>query len=315
MPKPPMPRSRKKSDSLTEHSRSEISDILRRVRKIELRTRGLVRESFGGEYHSCFKGEGIDFEDFREYQPGDEVRSIDWNVTARMGHPFVKKFTEEREMTVFVCVDISASGNYGSHGPSKRELMAEVAALLTFSALQNKDKVGLILFTDDVELYLPPKKGIGHALRLIREILLFEPEGHQTSLDGPVHILKNAVRKRSLVFMISDFLFEEDLESDLRIVNRKHDLVAIQVSDPAEMALPSVGYVRLEDPETGKQVEVNTANPRIRNAYQTQAEQWQESIDQQFKRLSIDKISLRTDEEYLPALHSFFKRRDNTETS
>lgn len=302
-----------KSAPLTEHSRAEIAAILRKVRKIELRTRGLVRESFGGEYHSCFKGEGIDFEDFREYQPGDEVRAIDWNVTARMGTPFVKKFTEEREMTVFVCVDISASGNYGSHGPSKREMMAEVAALLTFSALQNKDKVGLILFTDDVELYLPPKKGTGHALRLIREILLFEPEGKGTSLNPPVEILKNAVRKRSLVFLLSDFLFEEDLASDLKIINRKHDLVAVQVSDPAELALPSSGYVRLEDPETGKQVEVNTGNPRLRHAYNAEAKRWQEQIDQHFKKLSIDKISLRTDEEYLPALHGFFKRRERTE--
>jgi len=296
-----------------DHTASEIREILRRVRKIELRTRGLVRESFGGEYHSCFKGEGIDFEDFREYQPGDEVRSIDWNVTARMGHPFVKKFTEEREMTVFVCVDISASGNYGSHGPSKRELMAEVAALLTFSALQNKDKVGLILFTDGVELYLPPKKGTAHALRIIREILLFEPTGHKTALGDTIHLLKNAVRKRSLVFLLSDFLFEEDLATDLRIVSQKHDVVSIQVSDPAELELPAAGSVRLEDPETGAQVEINTSSPRVRQAYAAEAARWQEEIDQQFKRLSIDKISLRTDEEYLPALHAFFKKRERTE--
>lgn len=300
-------------EKLSEHSRSEIKEILRRVRKIELRTRGLVRESFGGEYHSSFKGDGIDFEDFREYQPGDEVRSIDWNVTARMGHPFVKKFVEEREMTVFLCVDISASGNYGSHGPSKRELMAEVAALLAFSALQNKDKVGLILFTDDVELYLPPKKGTGHALRIIREILLFEPTGHKTSLEHPIHLLKNAVRRRSLVFLLSDFLFEEDLAADLRIVNRKHDLVAIQVSDPAELSIPAIGQVRLEDPETGQQVEINTSSHRLRSAYEQAAAQWQEEIDQQFKRLSIDKVSLRTDEEYVTALHRFFKRRTQTE--
>lgn len=316
----PLFRSKKKPQSedeshLSDHTRSEVTEILRRVRKIELRTRGLVRDSFGGEYHSCFKGEGIDFEDFREYQPGDEVRAIDWNVTARMGHPFVKKFVEEREMTVFVCVDISASGNYGSHGPSKRELMAEVAALLTFSALQNKDKVGLILFTDDVELYLPPKKGTAHALRIIREILLFEPEGHKTSLEGPIHILKNAVRKRALVFMLSDFLFEEDLATDLKIINRKHDLVAVQVSDPAELTLPAVGQVRLEDPETGTQVEVNTSSPRVRAAYNHAAEKWQEEIDQQFKRLSIDKLSLRTDEEYVAALHGFFKRRTNSEVA
>ncbi|MEM9016519.1 MAG: DUF58 domain-containing protein [Verrucomicrobiota bacterium] len=300
-------------EAVPEHTRTEILEILRRVRKIELRTRGLVRESFGGEYHSCFKGEGIDFEDFREYQPGDEVRSIDWNVTARMGHPFVKKFTEEREMTVLLCVDISASGNYGSHGPSKREMMAEVAALLAFSALQNKDKVGLILFTDDVELYLPPRKGTGHALRLIREILLFEPTGERTNLRAPIHLLKNAIRKRSLVFLLSDFLFEEDLAADLRIVNRKHDLVAIQVSDPAELKLPAVGQVRLEDPETGQQVEINTSSTRIREAYAQAAEEWQERVDQQFRRLSIDKISLRTDRDYVTELHRFFKRRERTE--
>jgi len=306
---------RSSSTPVTEHTRAEITEILRRVRKIELRTRGLVRESFGGEYHSCFKGEGIDFEDFREYQPGDEVRAIDWNVTARMGHPYVKKFTEEREMTVFVCVDISASGNYGSHGPSKRELMAEVAALLTFSALQNKDKVGLILFTDEVELYLPPKKGTGHALRLIREILHFEPEGRGTRLADPVHVLENAVRKRSLVFLLSDFLFEDDLAGELKTINRKHDVVSIQVSDPAELSLPPVGHVRLEDPETGQQVEVNTKNPRVREAYAKQAARWQEQIDATFKRLAIDKISLRTDQPYLPALHAFFKGRERSEVA
>lgn len=299
----------------TEEGRAEIAEILRKVRKIELRTRGLVRESFGGEYHSCFKGEGIDFEDFREYQPGDEVRAIDWNVTARMGHPYVKKFTEEREMTVFVCVDVSASGDYGSRDRSKREMMAEVAALLTFSALQNKDKVGLLLFTDQVELYLPPKKGTAHALRLIREVLHCEPEGRRTSLAAPVHLLKNAVRKRSLVFLLSDFLFEEDLGGDLRVVSRKHDLVAIQVSDPAELDLPPVGHVRLEDPETGRQVELNTSNPRVRAAYLAGARRWQEEIDRQFKHLSIDKLSLRTDGEYLPVLHGFFKRRERREVA
>ncbi len=306
---------RKDRNASTGETRAEIKDILRKVRKIELRTRGLVRESFGGEYHSCFKGEGIDFEDFREYQPGDEVRSIDWNVTARLGQPYVKKFTEEREMTVFLCVDISASGDYGSLGPSKREMMAEVAALITFSALQNKDKVGLILFTDEVELYLPPKKGTAHALRLIREVLHFQPAGHKTSLTAPIRLLKNAVRKRSLAFLLSDFLFSEDLGNDLRIVNRKHDLVAIQVSDPAELALPAVGHVRLEDPETGRQVVVNTSNPRVRAAYLAESRRWQEEIDRQFKRLSIDKLQLRTDQEYVQALHGFFKRRKRREAA
>ena len=303
----------KKSALSDKEARSEIAAVLKKVRKIELRTRGLVRESFGGEYHSCFKGEGIDFEDFREYQHGDEIRAIDWNVTARMGHPFVKKFVEEREMTVFVCVDISASGNYGSLGPSKREVMAEIAALLTFSAQQNKDKVGLILFTDEVELYLPPKKGTAHALRIIREILLYQPDRLGSLLAAPVHILKNAVRKRSLVFLLSDFLFQEDMARELKSISRKHDIVAIQISDPAERALPAVGPVRLEDPETGKQVELNTSKAKLRRDYAIIAKKWQEELDRIFTRLSIDKIPLRTDEEYLPALHSFFKRREKVE--
>ncbi len=304
---------KEKTTEQSAESRSEIAAVLKKVRKIELRTRGLVRESFGGEYHSCFKGEGIDFEDFREYQHGDEIRAIDWNVTARMGHPFVKKFVEEREMTVFVCVDISASGNYGSFGPSKREVMAEIAALLTFSAQQNKDKVGLILFTDEVELYLPPKKGTAHALRIIREILLFEPTRSKTLLAAPVHVLKNAIRKRALVFLLSDFLFKEDISKELKSISRKHDIVAIQVSDPAELELPSVGSVRLEDPETGRQVEINTSSAKLRRDYATVAKKWQEEVDRVFTRLSIDKIPLRTDEEYLPALHSFFKRREKVE--
>jgi uncharacterized protein (DUF58 family) len=287
----------------------EIADILRKIRKIELRTRGLVRDSFGGEYHSCFKGEGIDFEDFREYQHGDEVRNIDWNVTARMGAPFIKKFVEQRELTVFLAVDVSASGNYGSHGPSKRELAAEVAALLAFSALQNKDKVGLILFTDEVELYLPPRKGSSHALRLIREILYCEPKSNGTRLEGPVHILENHIHRHSLVFLISDFLFEDSLFDSLKTVSRKHDVVALQISDPAERALPSAGRVRLEDPETGQIVEVNTNSVRFRDAYRAEAEAWQQDINAQFRRLAVDKIDLSTDREYLPALHGFFKNR------
>jgi len=296
-----------------EDNQQDISEILRKIRKIELRTRGLVRESFGGEYHSCFKGEGIDFEDFREYQHGDEVRSIDWNVTARMGTPFVKKFTEEREMTVFLAIDASASGNYGSHGPSKRELMAEVAALFAFSALQNKDKIGLILFTDEVELFVPAKKGSSHVLRLIRDILYTRPERTQTHLAPPVHVLQNHVRRRSLVFLISDFLFDEDIFSELKTVSRQHDVIAVQVSDPAEHALPPAGHVRLEDPETGEQIEVNTSRPAVRHAYRQAADAWQASLNSQFRRLSVDKIDLRTDQEYLPALHAFFKRRESAE--
>ncbi|MDF1812951.1 MAG: DUF58 domain-containing protein [Verrucomicrobiales bacterium] len=292
-----------------EDKNREVSELLKKVRKIELRTRGMVRESFGGEYHSCFKGEGIDFEDFREYQHGDEVRAIDWNVTARMGAPYIKNFVEERELSVYICVDISASGNFGSVELSKRELMAEVAALMAFSAMQNKDKVALVLFTDDVELYLPPKKGIGHALRLIREILHYEPSGTKTALKAPCDLLKNAVRKRSLVLMLSDFLFQEDYSKVLKSVARKHDLVALQVVDPAELALPAVGYVRMEDPETGNQVEINTSNPRLRRAYSKLSAEWQENLTTTFARLRIDHLTLQTDQDYLPVMHRFFKGR------
>lgn len=294
---------------ISTEDQQNISEILRKIRKIELKTRGLVRESVGGEYHSCFKGEGIDFEDFREYQHGDEVRSIDWNVTARMGTPFIKKFTEQRELTVILAVDISASGNYGSHEQSKRELIAEVSALLAFSALQNKDKVGLILFTDHIEKYVPPQKGSSHTLRLIREILYCKPSRQQTKLEAPIHILRNHIKRRSLVFLISDFLFEDDQLDDLKTLGRQHDLVAVQVGDPAEKILPAVGPVRLEDPETGEQIEINTSNPKIRQAYQQQALAWQQQLDSHFRKYGIDKIDLVTDEEYLPALHSFFKRR------
>ena len=298
-----------KSEEAAAQDRQEIVDLLKKVRKIELRTRGLVRESFGGEYHSCFKGEGIDFEDFREYQHGDEVRTIDWNVTARMGVPFVKNFVEEREMTVYVCVDVSASGNYGSVDLSKRELMAEVAALMTFSALQNKDKVALVLFTDDVELYLPPQKGVGHALRLIRDILHYQPKGARTGLKAPADLLKNAVRKRSLVLLLSDFLFQEDFKKTLNSVARKHDVVAMQIIDPAELNLPPAGYVRMEDSETGNQVEVNTSNRSLRKAYARASAEWQESIATTFSELRIDLITLQTDQDYLPAMQRFFKGR------
>jgi uncharacterized protein (DUF58 family) len=297
------------TSSTSAEEQQDISEILHKIRKIELKTRGLVRESIGGEYQSCFKGEGIDFEDLREYQHGDEVRSIDWNVTARMGTPFIKKFTEQRELTMILAVDVSASGNYGSRGQSKRELIAEVSALLAFSALQNKDKVGLILFTDEVEKYVPPQKGASHTLRLIREILYCRPTRHQTQLEDTIHILRNHIKRRSLVFLISDFLFADAQLDDLKTLSRQHDLVGIQVGDRAEKALPAVGPVRLEDPETGEQVEINTSSRRIREAYRQQARDWQQQLDGRFRKLGIDKIDLLTDEEYLPSLHTFFQRR------
>jgi len=286
-----------------------IAEIIRRVRKIELITRGLVRETIGGEYHSCFKGQGIDFDDFREYQPGDEVRSIDWNVTARLNAPYIKKFAEERELTVFLAVDISASKNYGSQERSKRELAAEVAGLLAFSAVQNQDKVGLCLFSDRSEIFLPPRKGHRHILRLVREILHCEPEGHGTDLTPALELLVHASPRRALVFLISDFVTDHDFEPALRVASIKHDVVALHIKDPAEIELPDAGRVTLEDPETGGQMLVNTSSPRVRTAYAERMVEQQEKLDSILKAHAIDKIEIRTGQDYVPALHSFFKNR------
>ncbi len=295
--------------AVAEAAEDDISHILKKIRRIELKTRGMVRESVGGEYHSVFKGEGIDFDDFREYQHGDEVRSIDWHVTARLGTPYIKKFAEERELTVFLAVDISPSGDYGSQDLSKRELAAEVAALLAFSALQNKDKVGLILFTDEVEFYLPPRKDASHILRCIREILYATPKRPRTDPSRALELLVRSVSKRSLVFLVSDFICD-DFSQLLKPASIKHDVVALQISDPNEWELPRVGSVRFHDPETGEQIEIDTSSKSARTRYAKLQEEHQDRLDTLFQRLSIDKIDLQTDRDYLPALHAFFKRRE-----
>lgn len=287
---------------------ANIAEVLGKVRKIELITRGIVRETLGGEYQSTFKGQGIDFDEFREYQPGDEVRSIDWNVTARMGTPFIKKFVEERELTVILAVDISGSGDFGGVDRSKRELAAEIAALFAFSAVQNQDKVGLILFSDHVELILRPRKGSTHVLRLIREMLYFRPTKSGSDPTSAMSSLVNNLRRRSLVFLISDFDFPQVYEP-LRTASILHDLVAVQIVDPNEALLPDAGRLLLEDPETGEQVVVNTSSPSVRAAYQKRRDQWQEALNSTLRSLAIDKIDLRSGESYLPALHSFFKNR------
>ena len=250
----------------------------------------------------------MNFDDFREYQPGDEVRTIDWNVTARMGAPYIKKFTEEREMTVFLAVDISGSSEYGSEDVSKRQTAAEVAAVFAFSAAQNQDKVGLILFAGDVEFYLPPRKGVAHVLRCIREILYKRPESSGTNLKPAMDLLVNNVPRRSLVFMVSDF-DSHDLEASLSTVSVKHDVVAVHVYDPREMRLPNVGRVALIDPETGEQFNINTARKSIRETYAQTMAQRHVHLDQLLKKLGIDKVEVRTDDDYQPAIHSFFRRR------
>ena len=288
-------------------------DILKKIRRIELKTRGMVEAAFAGQYRSVFKGRGMNFEDVREYQPGDDVRTIDWNVTARFGEQhgdaYVKRFTEERELTVMLVVDVSASGDFGSVHLSKRELAAEVACMFAFSAIRNNDKVGLILFSDDVELYIAPKKGRAHTLRLIREILFFEPKGRGTEVGGALDYLNRVLHRRSVVFLISDFQ-APDFSRQLSVTSRRHDLIAIPIVDPREEELPDVGLVTLEDAETGEQIEFNTSDPRARRAYIAAAEQSTAERLRDFRRKGIDAISLQTDQDYVPALRAFFRNRE-----
>jgi uncharacterized protein (DUF58 family) len=283
-------------------------EILRKIRRLELRTRRLVESSFAGQYQSVFKGRGMNFEEVRPYSPGDEIRAIDWNVTARTGEPYIKKFTEEREMTVMILLDVSASGNFGSVKESKRELAAEVAAILAFSAIHNNDKVGLLLFSDRVELFIPPKKGRLHILRLIREMLFFRPKGLGTDLAGALEYLNKVVTRRAVLFVISDFL-TGDFSRPLNVTARRHDVVALPIVDPAEEALPDVGVILLEDPETGEQVEVDTSRRAISSGYAQLAEKRSKELGSLFGSRGVDTVTLRTDRDYLPILRSFFDRR------
>jgi uncharacterized protein (DUF58 family) len=288
-------------------------EILKKIRHIELKTRGMVNAVFSGQYRSVFKGRGMNFEEVREYQPGDEVRTIDWNVTARFGElrgdAYVKKFTEERELIVMLVVDVSASGNFGSVNLSKRELAAEVACLLAFSAIRNNDKVGLVLFSDHVELFIAPKKGRLHTLRIIREILFFEPKGRGTEPGTALHRLNRVLHRRSVVFLISDFQ-APDFSKELGITARRHDLIAIPIVDPREEELPDVGLVTLEDAETGEQIEVDTSDRKVRRHFLQEVRDRADARLREFRRRNIDTISLQTDEDYLPALRSFFRTRE-----
>lgn len=284
-------------------------EILKKIRRIELRTRRLVNSSFAGQYHSVFKGRGMNFEEVREYTPGDEIRSIDWNVTARMNAPYVKKFTEEREMTVVLVVDVSASGSFGSVELSKRELAAEVAAILAFSAINNNDKVGLLLFSDEVELFIPPKKGRQHTLRLIREMLYFEPKGRGTNLGAALEYLNKVVSRRAVVFMISDFM-TSDYTKQLTVASRRHDLVAVPIVDPGEEILPDVGLITLEDAETGEQIEINTSSKSVRNGFAAAEDRRRKELAKFLGSRGVDIISLATNEDYLLPLRSFFEQRE-----
>jgi uncharacterized protein (DUF58 family) len=284
-----------------------IEEVMRRVRRLEIRAKRLVSESFAGEYHSSFKGQGLDFDEFREYQHGDEIRFIDWNVTARMGTPYIRKFREERELAVVLAVDVSGSTAYGSQHQSKRELAAELAAVLGFSARDNGDKVGLLLFADEPVLFLPPAKGTRHVLRAVREILAAAPEHSRTDLAAACQFLVRTQRRKALVFLISDFL-DTDLQRPVSTLARKHETIALRVYDPVEQKLPDVGRVILEDNETGAQVMVNTHNSNVRMAHRKLTRQHREGLARLFARHGIDHASVSTTSDYLPALHRLLKR-------
>jgi uncharacterized protein (DUF58 family) len=284
-------------------------DIINKIRRLELRTRRFVENAFSGQYHSVFKGRGMNFDEFRLYQIGDEIRSIDWNVTARTGETYVRKYVEERELTVMVMVDLSASGGFGSRQASKREVAAEVASLIAFCAIRNNDKVGLLLFTDRVELFIPPRKGRTHTLRLIREVLFFQPEGHRTNLAEALTFLNRVVARKAVVFLLSDF-HAERYEQGLAIAARRHDLIAVPMEDPGDTALPSVGVISAVDPETGHSFLINSSDRHVRDTFREATERHRRERDQLFRRCNIDSVPLRTDQDYFPLLRAFFLRRE-----
>ncbi|MGY8787280.1 MAG: DUF58 domain-containing protein [Fidelibacterota bacterium] len=283
--------------------------ILQKVKQIEIRTRGLVNDLFGGEYHSIFKGRGMTFSEVREYQPGDDIRLIDWNVTARTGSPFIKVFEEERELTVYLLVDISASGEFGSGQQLKREIGAEIAAVLGFSAIKNNDKVGLILFSDKIEKYVVPKKGKTHVLRVIRELLYTEPEQSGTSLKNALDYLLKVAKRKSVVFIISDFL-DQNYWPSLKVVNRKHDLIGIQLYDPAETDIPDMGLAKVEDPETGESFWVDTSSKAARNRLRKDIQNRHEKFKKETRKIGFDLIPVATNQDFVEPLMSFFKKRE-----
>ena len=292
-------------------------EILRKVRRIEVRTRRMVDNSLAGSYHSVFKGQGMNFDEVREYVPGDEIRSIDWNVTARTGVPHVKKFTEERELTIILMIDISGSGGFGSGDQSKREMMAELGSVLAFSAVRNNDKVGLILFSDFVELFIPPDKGRKHILRVIREILFFQPKNKGTDISEALNFVNRVAKRKCVTFLLSDFCLPGDFDDSLAalrpkllVTGRRHDLITVSVTDPREQELPDVGHITLEDAETGEQLVLNTADPQTRQAYTHLALDRAERFAHTVRSAGLDLLQLSTDRPYIMPLMGFFKARE-----
>jgi uncharacterized protein (DUF58 family) len=284
-------------------------EILKKVRRVEIRTRGLVNEVFSGEYHSVFKGRGMNFAEVQEYQYGDDIRSIDWNVTARTGHPFVKVFEEERELTVMLVVDVSASGDFGTRERMKGEVAVEICALLAFSAIKNNDKVGLIIFSDRIEKFVPPRKGRAHVLRVLRELFYHQPEGRGTDIRGALEYLTHVIKRRAVVFLVSDFK-APNFEKPLSVAGRRHDLIAVRLEDDRETSLPPLGYVEFEDAETGEFHTVNTADPRFQEEFAVRTARVQSEMGRTFRHSRVDVIDIQTDQPYVQPLMLFFKQRE-----
>ena len=287
----------------------ETSELLKKVRQIEIKTRGLSRNIFAGQYHSAFKGRGMAFSEVREYQYGDDIRDIDWNVTARYVRPYVKVFEEERELTVMLLVDVSGSRDFGSVNVMKKEVMTEIAATLAFSAIQNNDKIGVIFFSDRIEKFIPPQKGKKHILYIIRELIDFQPEAKRTDIGQVLKYLTNAIKKRCTAFLISDFIDKGGLKDALTVANRKHDMVAIQVYDQRETELPSVGLMKIKDAETGQERWIDSGSARVREAYKTWWEKRQTAMSDTFKKCRVDAVSIRTEDDYVKALIALFDKR------
>ena len=286
----------------------ETSELIQKVRKIEIKTRGLSKNIFAGEYHSAFKGRGMTFAEVREYQYGDDIRSIDWNVTARFGHPYIKVFEEERELTVVLLIDVSGSREFGTVSQLKKDIFTEVAAMLAFSTIQNNDKIGVIFFSDKIEKFIPPKKGKKHVLHIIRELIDFQPESKQTDIGGALRYLTNAIKKSSTAFLISDMI-DKNFDKELNIVARKHDLVALQVYDIRETELPDVGLIKLKDAESGERIWVDTSDKRLRISYKHAWGQNQLELQKTFTKSGVEMVSMSTSEDYVRALMKLFKMR------
>ncbi len=288
----------------------EAQELFKKVRKIEIKTRGLSQQVFSGEYHSVFKGRGMAFSEVREYQFGDDIRNIDWNVTARFNHPFIKVFEEERELTVILLIDVSGSNNFGTKMQLKQELIAEIAAVLSFSAIQNNDKVGVIFFTDKIEKFIPPKKGTSHILRIIRELVDFKADNSGTDISEPLRYLTNVIKKRATAFVISDFMDNNNFEKAVQIARHKHDLISIRITDPKEKEIPDMGLVYMRDAETGDRMWVNTSSKSVRRKFSRWSEQKTKELDTLFARNGVDMVKVTTGEDYVKPLISLFKKRE-----